>query len=492
MRTCEKIEFDTTADILYVGNGLLFRSGMGTLITSKISFASSPSYEADVKKSQRTFKGLVEIYFDGDDATPTIFEYDDISRISFLDELYTQGETPLGKVSSNELVVGLKNLLGVFRPENTASPYYGKLLPNLLIVAYFGLELTSGVFDWIRLGKFRTGDWVAPASSLECELVCYDFLYNIINDPMPQIPCQEKKTKKEMIEILLKAAGKTSNEIDISDALDYAVPLGWFVSGEIRDGLQPLAEGSSANIFGDREGIIKAVSNYTTKDASIIWRDSDMIYNAEMPQKYNNAYSQVEVKYYIPKIANVSSLLKLENVTVPSAGLTLTDLTFGSPVAFIDEVRLTNATNVTITSIATGSWGITIVLANAGVEKEVTLEIFGHIIETTEAYYTATDTTMQGKIGNVVLKIDNYLIQTEEDAIEYAEDLLPIVADPSAYVTIDGRGDPSVLLTDTINIINTTEDIDDLDVVPIRQEYIYDGALTCKSVAIKRSAKAGA
>jgi len=492
MRICEKIIFDSGADILYVGNRVSLRAGLGIITCSKISFTEAPTYAADVKGAQRKFKGLVEIYFDGDDVAPTMFEYDDISRIDFLDELYTEGETPLGKVSSNELVVGLKNLEGIFRPENSDSPYYGKLLPNLLVIAYYGLELASGEYDWTRLGKFRTGDWNAPASSIDCELVCYDFLYNLLNDPMPQIPCQESRTKHEMITILLRAAGKTADEIDISDALDYAVPFGWFVSGEIRDGLQPLAEGSSANIFGDRYGRIKAVSNYTTEDASVIWGDSDMIYNAEMPQKYSNAYSQVEVKYYIPKVQTVSSLLKLEDFTVPEIGITLTDLTFGSSVAFVDEVRLTGATNVTISSISTGSWGITIVLVNTGVEETVTIEVFGHVITTTEAFYKATDAAMQTKIGDVVLKIDNYLIQTREDAIAYAEDLLPIVADPSAYITIDGRGDPNILLTNTINILNPTEDIDNLDVVPIKQEFNYDGALTCTMIAIKKSAKAGA
>ena len=491
MRLCQKIEFDTGADILTTSK-VDFFTGAGTLTCSKWVLAGAPTWAVDVKRAQRTFKVFVAIYFDGEDSAPTLFEYDDIASLYFLEELYAEGETPLGKVSSNQLVLGLKNLDGEFSPINAGSAYYGKLLPNLLVKAYLGLELTSGDYEWVKLGEFRTSNWDAPASSLECELVCYDFLYNILNMPMPHIPCQENKTKKEMIEFLLRAAGKTADEIDISSDLDYAMPLGWFVAGEIRDGLAKLAEGSSANIFGDRNGIIKAVSNYATEEASHTWQDTDMIYNAEMPQEYSKAYSQVKVKYHIPEIQAVSSLVKVENYEVPASGITLTDLTFGSPTAFISEVRLTGASDVTLGAISVGSWGITIEFENSGADETVTIEVFGHTIETTEASYTATDVTMQGKIGDVVLEVDNYLIQSRVDAQAYAEDLLPIVADPSAYVRIDGRGDPSILPTNTINLRNPTQKIDNLDVIPIRQEYNYDGALSCNTIAIKKSSKAGA
>ena len=77
MIICQKIEFDTTANIVTTPKVELF-TGAGTITCSKIVFATAPTWAVDVKSSQRTFRVFIVVYFDGESATPTIFEYDDI------------------------------------------------------------------------------------------------------------------------------------------------------------------------------------------------------------------------------------------------------------------------------------------------------------------------------------------------------------------------------------------------------------------------------
>jgi hypothetical protein len=103
----------------------------------------SAAYAAAINAPYRVIVPLVDVYFEGDDQPPVTFDKTGLCEVHLLDEVSADTSNPLGLVSANELTVGFNNLNRPFTPQNTASPYYGKLTPNIKVVAYLEVWLVA-------------------------------------------------------------------------------------------------------------------------------------------------------------------------------------------------------------------------------------------------------------------------------------------------------------------------------------------------------------
>jgi len=502
--TCEQLSFPIfIADAANIADALLVHkrpaiaadSILGTDVFTRdveiaIADTAGIGYKTAINALERMTIPLVKIYFDGEDADPTIFTHNEIARMSLLEEAQAEATTPFGAVSANELVLVLKNINKTFVPTNTDSPYYGKLRPNILVEPYLGIKVV-GIFKYVALGKFWTSDWQAPTASVEASVACYDTIYKRGQLDMPQVPTLEGTNMNTMFHTLLIALGFTEDDFDIDSFLSHPVTIGWYAQGNVRNAWHELAIRGNCIVTTDREGKVLIHSNSNIEDSSFSLTDNDQVFNTNMPQSYLKTFSRVVIKYKVPRLKELQSVVALEDYTVPKDGITLQNLEFTSgPVGFIEQVSVIGASDVTVGDITVGTWGMTIELANGSSSSQVVdIDVQGHPIETADAEYIAKDDALYALIGDVTLTINNDLIQTYTAAKEYGDAMLQLVTDPAAYIEANIRGDPAIRLIHTVTIDDPSDKIEDLEILPIRLKLEHAGGLSGRLIGIKRSAR---
>jgi len=385
----------------------------------------SDAYKIAINADVRRIKPMVLVYFDGDGQSPVEFGEDKIVDIHLLEETQAESDNPLGLVSANEVTISFDNSSRDFTPTNSASPYYGKLRPNVLVKPYLGLETSPEVFEYVPLGMFRTGDWSAPSESVETTVAGYDKLYEIGNKDMPMLPVQTDTTVAKMFKLLFQAVGLAPDQYDIDSNLNQIIQIGWLPKGKVRDALQTLAIAGNCNISVNRYGIIRVKNNFKSGNAVTILTDNDQIIAAENLQKYLDTYNKVSILYKSPYLKKTDSLLKIDSITIPNGGIVLekTEFSYG-PVALVEQVKLIGAKNSILSSIEFGAWEITVYIDNPGVAETVTLEVTGKVVDIISSSCTIQDNDLINAWGSRELKIDNQLIQNKDVAKSYAESLL--------------------------------------------------------------------
>ena len=438
----------------------------------------SNAYKTAVNADARRWAPRIEIYFDGPGVDPVVF--DDVANISLLEESSADGENPLGLVSSNEIKINLDNSERNFTPTNTASPYYGKLKPNILIKLYLGLLVAASTYEYIPLGVFRSGDWQSPSSSVEASVVAYDKLYAIGKLDVPMIAMAANTTIGQLFAVLFDALGLTATEYAVGEALDQPVTLGYIPKGKVLAALQYLSIAGSCSVTTDRYGVIKVTSNFVTGSVTPVqtWTDQNQIAEAGNPQRYLDCYSAVKVNYKIPRLNPLDTILKIEQLVIPTGGITIANVEFSAgPVAYVEQVRLNGAVNSGVVSVEYGAWTITVAIANDGTQETVELEVIGQGVDFITVPYTAQDPAAIAEFGFKELSIDNRLIQGSQTAQSYAVSLLSYVVDPLVNFDLEVRGDPAVEVGDIVQIQDPSDLIGSVNVIPTRISLDFDGGL---------------
>jgi len=450
---------------------------------------TSSEFDTAVLASQRQWLAKVLIYFDGDDSPATELTNTDIARIDWFEESQAEKDNPLGSVSANELTLTLKNSNNEFIANNAASPYYSKLLPNLLVIPFLGLKLPDESYEYIRIGHYRTGDWLAPTDSLEASVICQDEMFNTGQQDMPQIPNKQSTTIKEMFEIVFDSLGITIDNYIIDPTLTSEITLGWFSEGKVRDMLQSLAIGGACKVFATRYGELQVHNMYNVDSAVAILSDTDQIIKADMPEKYSKIYSAVSTTYKLPFIKASTQIVDIEEITIPNGGKTLTRQRFASgPIGSIEQINLVGATNSEIASITFGAWDMTVEISNSGSSEDIAIEVFGRSIETEDSEVVEQDGSLYAIVGEKTLNMTSDFIQTKARATAYTSSLLTLVKDTDAYITAIIRGNPALHLDDVITVDDDTDKIGTVDIVPIRFSYTFDGGLSGTIGGIKKEA----
>lgn len=451
-------------------------------------------YKTAIKAASRNEKPKVEIYFDGEGSSPTILGSDNIAGISFLNETQAEGETPLGAVSSDEIVITLRNDENQFLADNVSSPYYGKLNPNVKIEPYYGLQVTDASgntsFEWISLGEYWSTEWDADSGEPFATVICHDFLFKTGEKEIPLIPTMQNITRYQMWETLFQAIGLASDNYTIDATLSNdTVLIAFFPKGKVRNAMTKMAEAFNCNVTMSRDGKITVTSNSTLSASVLTMQDTDLIFDSNMPQNFENVYSEVNVRYSQFTLNPLQSVLKLEGVSIPASGVTLSNIEFtSSPVAFVGYIRINNAVHVSIGDVSIGTWGVSMQIDNsASANLTVDIEVFGHPMDVIQDEIEVQDAIAYGKVGSKKKYLDNYLVQTNAAATAYGNRILALVSDETAYVELNTRGDPSLELNDVITAIDATNGLPSTDIVPIRYNYNYDGGLGCAILGIKKS-----
>lgn len=445
----------------------------------------SEGFKTAISAESRQFAAYVEFYFDG--VTPTVFSSDDtLVSFNLLEELSAPSDSPLGLVSSNEIEVVLENSTRNFTPTNPNSPYFGRLIPTIKVKPFIGLKV-NGSFEYISLGTFYTEDWDAPGDKILVSIRCNDIMIRTFDKTMPQVPVFETTTITELYSELFELAGLTASDYIIDSDVSQSFKYGWYEKGKYKEAVQKLVNTSCTSVFTTKDSKVRVRNSLTAGNPVFTFYNTDQVKTSAMPIKYLDTYSKVVVDYKIPYIDDVDdededqqSILKLTELEIPTTGLVLERSAFSSgPVGIVEQIVISDRTDLTIGEITYGAWDITINISSvyAGTKK-IDLEIFGRVVETTDASTTRTNTELQALIGDKEITLSPYLIQSKEAADLYADIIDNLVHDPASKVVSDVRGNPAIELGDVVTIVNPSHKMSAVDIIVTRMTTDFSGGLT--------------
>lgn len=454
----------------------------------------TPTFITKFNASFREVLSKVKVFFNGDRSIPEVFDADNVTRIELLEELGASTSNPLGTVSSNECVVGFDNNNRIMTPTNIASPYYGKLTPNILIIPYLGVLITNPsdsvqIYEYVSLGNFRTRDWNAPSESMETTVPCYDKLYQLSQRDVPAMRARPDTLLSELLSMVLESVGLTTGDYDIDAALNVPVNIGWIIPGKLISVLQYLLNGVGFAYMG-RSGklLIKSLSILQSAAVEATLTDINQIIVASVPTEYLNAYTKVTMNRFIPTLKTLEEVLTVD-LTIPASGtINIEYLKFNrSPVAVIKRVGIMGGTSdVVMSSIEANAWDISFTLTNSALtEKKVTIQIYGHVIEQASIETTSINAPLELIIGRRELKIDGPMIQDETFVTSNIALILSVVSDPNMAVFADIRGNPAFTPSTSLLITDPADKLSDETVLLVRHKLSYDGGLSASIDCIR-------
>jgi hypothetical protein len=452
----------------------------------------SAEYEDKINSPTRRCLAKVKIYFDGPLSTPVIFDNDTIVRFVLLEEARTESSSPIGRVSSNEFTLDLDNSDRKFTLSDEDGPYFGKLIPNVKVEPFIGLEIdypSEGNVEWIPLGVFWTGDWDAPSAGVEASVVCYDRLYQLGERDLPPFLAMKNTTIFEMATKLFLVLGLSATDFEVDPSLTQRVRIGWFPKGKVWGALQALAVAGSCTITVNRFGKIVVINNFRLTESVAIFDDDSQIFDMNIPQEYANIFTSTLVRCTLPVLSSGEQILDLDELIVPAGSTTFRGLGFNrGPVAALSQLSLRGAKTSSIKKLRYGAWSMDLTIVNSGASETVSLYATGFLITSNESTVSRTEVPLAALYGFREQTIEGDLIQDISAAREYAALAGYIGKDPKAYFTANVRGNPAVELLDTVTIRDPSDKFKEEEVVVLRSVLEYDGGLSGTLEGIRKEA----
>ena len=188
-----------------------------------------------------------------------IYGDDEIIQLNLLEEREIRsGSLPIGNVSANEIDIKLNNIDDEFHSGNTKSPLHKKVIKNRKIRAWLGLELPSGIVEYLPLGTFWSGDWSVPEQETYAATNARDRLELLRNTQFSTSQVIQNTTLYDLAELVFQDAGVPNNNYWIDTELQqYTIPHAYFESVSHREALRRIAAACAGQLYTDRKDVIR-------------------------------------------------------------------------------------------------------------------------------------------------------------------------------------------------------------------------------------------
>lgn len=414
-------------------------AGIGSLFA-----AAQATYNEAINASERFIQPRVEIFFDGIDEAPVVFEMQSIDSLSLLEEIKAKTNGLIDDISANELTLSLDNSGRLLSPTNVDSPYYGKLKPKIPIKAYLDVYSSETHFYSIALGQFYSDDWQDSTDLMTVSVAAYDRLYFEMGEEFVGSRMQDDITFYDLFALAFTMAGYDADEYIIDDQLKSAhIKAGWLPAGTWGEVLRVLAKASQAYVTVDREDRIVVTSMLTQRPYRGALDDDNQIVAMRIPTAYNGIFSKLTTSIYDTTTDEEQSLFSTTLQAEPGT-TELPAYRFNSaPVYGISRIEIT-AANTYVTSIDNTVDSILLTITNEGAAEEISINIYGHALKQNARVVTDTNSEAAAIIGDRTLTWDDPLIQDEVYAASIKDAMFPLLSNPSNNINIEYRGDPAL------------------------------------------------
>lgn len=437
----------------------------------------SDAFKQAVNSLERSVVAKLEIYFDGENNPPTIFNRDMIIDFKILEEASADSQNPLGVVSSNELTISLHNKNGAFTISNTNSPYYKKIQKNILVKSYIGVTLEDKSIEYIQMGKYWTNDWKSPSDSLETSVTAYDLLYSLGDKDIPDLPIMINTDIKNIFIALFTALGLTLDDYVIDSNISCRLQYVWFNDSNVKSALQRLSTVGNCTVCMNREGKIYVKSNNTNKAIVATLKDSEQLISSQNIQSSNSIISKVNLTYSMITLSDSVELLSVKQYKLKVGVNSFNNISFSNtPVLTVKRISLLGSTAV----VENIRYGVNSVSFDVVSTKKETVDIYvtGIYIIKNDSKFYASNNVLVSEIGEVNLDVSSDIIQNVDTAKSIANEILNIVSLKDSQYTVSSRGNPALELMDNIIIDDVSDRIYMAAITILRQQITWDGALS--------------
>ena len=437
----------------------------------------SPEVAQAVDQPARFIKQKVIIYFDG--MEPQVFDSDNrIVDCSILEEVSTDGKTPLGDVTTNELTVTLLNFDKAFTINNKEGQYFGKLLPNVKVKVFYLIETTPDHFEEIPMGTYYTSEWQSNSDSGNATVTCYDILSIWGQYDIPQLEVKRNMPLATAITTVLKAVGLTEEQFVIDTKISYVLPFVWFPKVKLIKYLQMIASGYGCLVYVNRQNVL--VFKYARKmlDPVAVISDENQITGMKLQQSSLDLYSTINIKFGMYQQSKRELLLELKEYTLHPGENHINNLVFSKcPCVYVESVMLSGALTSQVEQMNYDSWNASLVINNTqDQDEQVDIRIYGYMLEKVQVTKTVTNSNLLNSLGMKPLELDTEIIQDEQAAQTFANTLLSMVSNYDTKLEIPVRGNPLLELGDTVTIQDPSDGVVG-DYLLLRADYKYTGSL---------------
>lgn len=440
-----------------------------------------PLTNADFDARERFILAKLEVYFDGLASAPLVVNRDDfLIDFTMLEETGAESENPVGAISANELTFTLYNPNRIFSPSNPDSPYAGKININVPVRAYISVEDTTEEAEWLLLGTFYVDTWDTSIGTSAVNVSCTDRLRRILEQPMPALRVMVNETYAAFFRRIFVALGISLTDIVIDSTLDKMLKYSFNNDGLVIDTLQPIAEAAMCYIYMGRDNKIHIVDMLGDAAPVAIFADTNQVKTVTIPQSILKTYSTVELIYSMPNISPDIVVLSIANAPfVSGIGHLNRYKVSQGPVYSYSYLSISEAQTSTIADMQCNSWEVSLDTKNTSSAPETAdISVIGNVIYANQTTIERQNPAAIATIGIKPFSLTNLFVQDTNYANQYADILLNFITCDVPIIEIDARGNPLVLLCDTVLLQDDTHEVVYTTKV-IRTEYRYDGGLTC-------------
>lgn len=405
----------------------------------------------------------IDIYLDGDSATPlSVTRNDYIVSSSILEEA-TSGDTPFDSVSANELTFSLYNSNNLFTPTNTSSTYYGKMKRGVKVIPYFR---TSEDDDWGAVGTFYITDWSVTSSSNVAAITADDEMYSIFS----QSAVDMDVVQNELVSDFLTTFFAFFLDVPVvGSTVTQELPYAYNTLGN-KEFLSAITTAFLLSCCCDHAGVIQVKDLSVEQDLRATLTDSDQILSVDVKLSVSSDYDSAYLVYRIPQASDETAVFNLSDIAVAVDTNTLLYNLDYSPLIKVKSISFTNTTAlIELISFTATSKTITVKFTS-DLALTTTLNVNGSYI-TTVSYEL-------GEQDENPLSIDSVYIQDADYATTYKAimDQFSSALTPVAQATI--RGNPNLEIGDKVRLYSVKYGVDFTGVL-MRQKFTYNGGLSC-------------
>lgn len=416
----------------------------------------------------RSILGKVEIYFNGYEHVPVTVDMSNyLIDYQIVEEASAEDKNPLGAISANELTFTLTNFGNMFSPSNLSGPYYGKINTGVLIIPYVKPD-DVGVVDWTQLGAYFVSSWDSKMGSSTAFITCYDTVQDLLLSPIPNLDIKQNLTYIEYLRYVLGMYGCT--DADVDNTINGSIKYGYMAYSKTPDFLQALANASMSVITTTRLGAV-TVKKLHRGTPVATFADYNQIMSVSVKQSITKTYNGVSLSYVLPQLSEDTIVLSVDNLIVPVGHTTHDMLKYSKPVFSISAITISGLTPCSIEKYTSTNFGITLI-TNSTARASITskLAVTGKNIEVVEQELSDNLTNM--------LEVSNPYVQSPEYASSYKESLTNFVNATIPVIEITVRGNPDILIGDTVEVHSEKYKLDFVGIVQ-RCTFKYAGSLKC-------------
>ena len=381
-----------------------------------------------------------------------------ITDVSLDENLNAQNNNPVGVVSSNTLKISLNSNDRSLFPDNSNSPYYGKMDNSARV--YLTLIDNDGT---ITFNTFYVSNWTTSISSstpYRVIIECTDLLSIICKNNIENILITDNLSTSEALIYMLDRYNASIedkykvhyNTSDIKfDNFNHIV-LDNIDSENIGSWFNILSQSTLTNLYIDRDDLFKTDNCLDDKASESVCTLSDKINitQASVDSGGLVRYNGVKTNYIVNSLNGISQIINMNGQSLNGGSNKINDINFSQRVYKVTGICLNvhNSIPVDITDFTYNQRRAKLELYNnSGDIVNVDIIISGQ----TFMENTLSITKLNNSSSNEILEVTNKLLSAD-DAEIFTSNLLKLCGLRNSSLTVTGFINPRIKLGDTVYV----------------------------------------